>query len=551
MNVIYVLNQNLEIQGVVDEYISAIWRPSYSEVGDFQLYLSADAKAVGLLQKNWYLVRSHDIGVSAGVVTYRKVMIIKNFEISTSVEVGDFLTVTGRELKHILHQRIVWQQTTLSGTVEDGVRQLIDENAISPADANRILPKVKFAEAASVLPEGYTQLTHIESSGTQYIDTGFMPNQDTKVVMHYHSSGIPSERVLFGARTAYKNTSYSIWIQDSYFQTDYGNNANKLSVDTTGDVIVTKDKAATSLNTSASTYTSAAATFQCAYTMYLFTLNQAGSAHASMASIKLYSCRIYDNGTLIRDFIPAKNTSGTVGLYDVVNGSFYTNAGSGTFSGGYEVASSGITETIDKQITGDYLDEAITDICTTHDIGWDAHIEGTNIVFEVYKGTDRSYGQTEVPYVVFSDEFENLYNTTYQLQSEEFANMTKIGGEGEGVERKFATVGDELAGFDRFETFTDARDISQNADSDKAIPEAEYILLLQERGRENLASLSITEGFSGEILSDVAFEYERDFFIGDLVTVVNRYGITRDVRVLSAIESEDEGGTKLVPQFNI
>ena len=359
MNVIYVLNQNLEIQGVIDEYISAIWRPSYSEIGDFELYLSADAKAVALLRKNWYLVRDCDISVVAGVVTYRKVMVVKNFDISTNIESGDFLTVTGRELKHILHQRIVWKQTTLSGTVESGIRQLITENAISPTDANRKMPNVVLGE-------------------------------------------------IFG-----------------------------------------------------------------------------------------------------------------------------------------------ITETIDKQITGEYLDESIVDICTTYDIGWDAYITDGRIVFDVYKGTDRSYSQTEVPYVVFSDEFENLFNTSYQMITEEFANMTKIGGEGEGLERKFATVGDELAGFERFETFTDARDISQNIDSEDAISDEAYLLLLQERGRENLASLAITEGFSGEVLPDVAFVYEQDFFLGDLVTVVNRYGITRDVRVLSAIESESDAGTKLVPQFNI
>ena len=72
-----------------------------------------------------------------------------------------------------------------------------------------------------------------------------------------------------------------------------------------------------------------------------------------------------------------------------------------------------------------------------------------------------------------------------------------------------------------------------------------------ERGRENLAALSYTEGFSGEVLSDVAFKYGEDFFLGDVVTVINKYGIEKNVRVLSAIESEDENGTKLLPQFNI
>ena len=79
----------------------------------------------------------------------------------------------------------------------------------------------------------------------------------------------------------------------------------------------------------------------------------------------------------------------------------------------------------------------------------------------------------------------------------------------------------------------------------------EYLLLLQEKGREELAALSYTEGFSGEVLSNVAFKFGVDFQLGDIVTVINKYGISRNVRVISAIESEDENGVKLLPQFNI
>ena len=52
---------------------------------------------------------------------------------------------------------------------------------------------------------------------------------------------------------------------------------------------------------------------------------------------KLRSCKIYDNGTLVRDFIPCKNASGVVGLWDDVNSAFYQNAGSGTFTAGPEI----------------------------------------------------------------------------------------------------------------------------------------------------------------------------------------------------------------------
>ena len=129
--------------------------------------------------------------------------------------------------------------------------------------------------------------------------------------------------------------------------------------------------------------------------------------------------------------------------------------------------------------------------------------------------------------------------------------MTLVGGEGEGLDRIYAYVNNDLSGLDRYETFTDARDISQNANSEEVISYEDYLLLLEARGREDLASKVISEGFSGEVLSDVAFKYGEDFNLGDVVTVINKYGIQKNVRVLSAIESEDESGTKLIPQFNI
>ena len=359
MNNIYVLNQNFEPQGVIDEYVSVIWRPSYSEVGDFEVHLAVSDKAIELLQKNRYLVRSSDITVESDVVTYEKVMIIKNIQLTTDVENGNFLTVTGRELKYLLHQRIVWSQTNLTGTAENAIRRLVNENAIAPTDTKRLIPKLTLGALA------------------------------------------------------------------------------------------------------------------------------------------------------------------------------------------------GFTEKIDKQITGKHLDEAISEICTTYNYGWDIVIINSTMVLIVYAGTDRSYNQSERPYVVFSNTFENLYNTDYQLITEDYANTTLIGGEGEGSQRIFTTVNNSMSGLDRYEIFTDARDVSQNKGTEDEIDATTYLNMLAERGRENLASLAYTEGFSGEVLSDVTFKYGEDFFIGDVVTVINEYGIQKNVRVLSAIESEDSTGVKLLPQFNI
>lgn len=357
--IIHILDQSLQLVGVVDDYISVIWRPAYYEVGDFELYINASSEAVELLQPDYYLVRDKDVSVdSAGNVTYKNVMIIKNFTLETSEE-GDRFIFTGRELKFLLNKRIVWQQTTLTGKVESAIRKLVNENAISPSDSKRVIP-----------------------------------------------------RLLLGGE-------------------------------------------------------------------------------------------------------------------------------------------SGLTDTIDKQVTGDKLDTCITEICTAYNYGWDVYIYNTNLVFIVYKGLDRSYAQTVRPYVVFSDDFDNIINSTYERRSEEYANCTLVAGEGEGVARITTSVNNGLSGLERTEVFTDARDLSRNVGSDNEIDATTYLKLLEERGRENVAALEITEGFSGEVVTEGSFTYGVDFDLGDIVTVINKYGIGKNVMVLSAIESVDDTGTKLIPQFNI
>ena len=358
--ILYILDRSLNKVGVIDDYISLIWRPAYYNIGDFELYMRASSNAVALLQKNYYLVREKDVAVDeSGNTTFNNVMIIKNFRLTTDAEEGDRLLYTGRELKFIFHQRIIWKQTNLNSKVEYALRRLVNENAIAPTDSKRVIPALTLGEEA------------------------------------------------------------------------------------------------------------------------------------------------------------------------------------------------GLAASIRKQVTGAYLDECIEEICATYGYGWTVYIKNSSMVFSVYEGADRSYNQNSKPYVVFSDLFDNLINSEYELNSENYINTALIGGEGEGTARIYTTIGAANEGLDRYEYFTDAKDVSQNKGTEDEITKEEYLELLLERGAEALANGVITEGFSGEVLSDLTFKYGIDFFLGDTVTVINSYGISKNVMVLSAIESVDETGTKLIPQFNI
>ena len=80
--------------------------------------------------------------------------------------------------------------------------------------------------------------------------------------------------------------------------------------------------------------------------VYLLALNISGSTSSYFIG-KLFTLKIYDNGTLVRDFIPCQKPDGTIGLWDDVNSVFYGNAGTGTFTAGPVVASPSIFVNID------------------------------------------------------------------------------------------------------------------------------------------------------------------------------------------------------------
>lgn len=205
--------------------------------------------------------------------------------------------------------------------------------------------------------------------------------------------------------------------------------------------------------------------------------------------------------------------------------------------------------TIDAQYTGDNLYDVIQKICEEKGIGFKITLnDNKQFVFKLYAGTDRSYDQTEVPYVIFSPKFENIINSNYIESKSSLKNITLIGGEGEGSARKYTTVGSG-SGLDRRELFTDARDISSDIGGGETLTDAEYTAQLQQRGKEKLAENTDITSFEGQVETTLMFRYGEDFFNGDIVQIANEYGHETKARILEIVTSEDKDGTLLYPTF--
>lgn len=76
-----------------------------------------------------------------------------------------------------------------------------------------------------------------------------------------------------------------------------------------------------------------------------------------------------------------------------------------------------------------------------------------------------------------------------------------------------------------------------------------YSVYLLNRGYEKLAEFGAVTSFNGTVEPNVTFIFNQDYFLGDLVTVENEYGITVEARITEVIEVNDDSGYKVEPKF--
>lgn len=184
----------------------------------------------------------------------------------------------------------------------------------------------------SKLPTGYVELEYIESSGAQYINTEFNPTNNTHVVLRMSTSQSGSKTV-FGSDLSWTGNGFTLGVNFAHYGT---RNGSVLGLNDGAPHTLDFNKNVISLD-GVKKLTLGEATFEMTYPIYLFCNNRAGAAQEHTA-LKLYSCKIYDQGYLVRDLVPCKSLTGIVGLYDHENSKFYKNIGSGAFVAGAEIA---------------------------------------------------------------------------------------------------------------------------------------------------------------------------------------------------------------------
>lgn len=198
------------------------------------------------------------------------------------------------------------------------------------------------------LPSGYTRLKYIRSTGAQAIFTGVAVDQDTRVVIDFQmTSGKTTEQHICSVRTSTSGPFFTAFYNGSLSSGNYRVRWASQAINTfklisgTDRMVLDFNKNSVTLGDYQLTFSSA--TFSISYPLTLFCRNTAGTCDA-YAYMDMYSCQIYSGTTLVRDYIPCKNSSGVAGLWDDVESMFY---GSGTpLEAGPEDTSTGSHSTL-------------------------------------------------------------------------------------------------------------------------------------------------------------------------------------------------------------
>lgn len=270
------------------------------------------------------------------------------------------------------------------------------------------------ARHESGLPLGYTLLDYIATANSSYIDTGITPTINAKADIKF----VPTQTTTtgyWGARSDPNRFCCTTFISGAQFGVGMTNNtwpANRTAVvlDSIYDCVIANGY----VNVNGTEYTETPVeSFENANTFRLGKIVTSGGSNYSAA--KYYKCKLWENNVLVFDGIPAKNANDVIGMYDLVSGQFFTNAGTGDFVAGdpvsdpIEIYTDGTVETIaikdDQSATistatcedllsvGDYTDEQeVISGAVTRKVGvlvldgtenWTSTTSGSNWMFYI------------------------------------------------------------------------------------------------------------------------------------------------------------------------
>lgn len=198
-----------------------------------------------------------------------------------------------------------------------------------------------------VAVDTYTRLTYIECNGQQYINTGYIVQEDDVIEMMYISTSTTSaDKALYGCYDGNGNLWFSLYSNTGYVR--FGSSASASVTNARMTFKLTMKKSSVVLDSGNSAAPDFVGLPQ--VPLYLFARNNKNNSVGMYGYCRCLGFSIKkSSGELVMDLKPCKRESdGTIGMIDLVGGQFFGNGGEGDdFIAGGEVKVTDDYEIID------------------------------------------------------------------------------------------------------------------------------------------------------------------------------------------------------------
>ena len=189
---------------------------------------------------------------------------------------------------------------------------------------------IDLAHAVYLVPGGVTLSYRATVPRDVYFDTGFAPNQDTRTVMDVTVQS--TTEYWFGMwDNGFNDHAYAVGNDGGNVYTGYGNNGGgTVAPLSQGRKLIDFDHGKLIVDGGSPLHTRTLNTFQNVHSIYFFAQNRIGNPtyRDGQKTIVFHSCQIYDNGALVRDYVPCRALDGTVQLFNRMDGLTHPFSGS-------------------------------------------------------------------------------------------------------------------------------------------------------------------------------------------------------------------------------
>ena len=176
---LYVLDKNLDLLGVIDNFETLIWTRKYTEPGKFQLNLPATEDNIILMQDENIIYRKDD--VEGGVIDH--------IEYTVSDKGEKKIAVSGKFVTSYLSRRINWGTINYSGRVDLLMQKIVKDNCVSPAQYARKIPLLEIVDTNYTdtisKQDSYSNLTDLLTDICSTKDFGYRVRINTREGTRY------------------------------------------------------------------------------------------------------------------------------------------------------------------------------------------------------------------------------------------------------------------------------------------------------------------------------------------------------------------------------